>query len=236
MYKVLLFGGTVEGRTVAEYLNENKIPSMVCVATEYGESLLPQGEYLELSHERLDEKQMEERMLQMENGLVIDATHPYAQVVTENIETACERTGTAYLRVVRQESRRLEEETITYVKSIRESVEYLEKTSGNILVTTGSKELSAYTALTDYQERIYARVLSLVEVVSSCAKLGIEGKHLLCMQGPFSREMNIALIHQFDIAWMVSKESGRAGGFLEKYQAAKETGHPISLRIPCGFP
>ena len=60
MYKVLLFGGTVEGRTVAEYLNENKIPSMVCVATEYGESLLPQGEYLELSHERLDEKQMEE--------------------------------------------------------------------------------------------------------------------------------------------------------------------------------
>lgn len=225
MYKVLLFGGTVEGRTVAEYLNENKIPAMVCVATEYGESLLPQGEYLELSHERLDEKQMEEKMLQMEDGLVIDATHPYAQVVTENIEAACERTGTAYLRVVRQESQRLEEEeTITYVKSIREAVEYLEGTSGNILVTTGSKELAAYTSLTDYQERIYARVLSLVEVVSSCASLGIEGKHLLCMQGPFSKEMNVALIHQFDITWMVSKESGRAGGFLEKYQAAKETG------------
>ena len=225
MYKVLLFGGTVEGRTVAEYLNENKIPAMVCVATEYGESLLPQGEYLELSHDRLDEKQMEEKMLQMEDGLVIDATHPYAQVVTENIEAACERTGTAYLRVVRQESQRLEEEeTITYVKSIREAVEYLEKTNGNILVTTGSKELAAYTSLTDYQERIYARVLSLVEVVSSCASLGIEGKHLLCMQGPFSKEMNVALIHQFDIAWMVSKESGRAGGFLEKYQAAKETG------------
>ena len=225
MYKVLLFGGTVEGRTVAEYLNENKIPAMVCVATEYGESLLPQGEYLELSHDRLDEKQMEEKMLQMEDGLVIDATHPYAQVVTENIEAACERTGTAYLRVVRQESQRLEEEeTITYVKSIREAVEYLEGTSGNILVTTGSKELASYTSLTDYQERIYARVLSLVEVVSSCASLGIEGKHLLCMQGPFSKEMNVALIHQFDITWMVSKESGRAGGFLEKYQAAKETG------------
>lgn len=57
-------------------------------------------------------------MLQMEDGLVIDATHPYAQVVTENIEAACERTGTAYLRVVRQESQRLEEEeTITYVKA-----------------------------------------------------------------------------------------------------------------------
>ena len=91
-------------------------------------------------------------------------------------------------------------------------MEYLEKTSGNILVTTGSKELSAYTALTDYQERIYARVLSLVEVISSCAKTWHRRKHLLCMQG-ISQEMNIALIHQFDIAWMVSKESGRAGGF-----------------------
>lgn len=53
-------------------------------------------------------------------------------------------------------------------------------------------------------------------------KLGIEGKHLLCMQGPFSREMNIALIHQFDIAWMVSKESGRAGGFWKNIRRQKK--------------
>lgn len=225
MYKVLLFGGTVEGRRIAEYLNRNQIHAKVCVATEYGESLLPDGEFLEISHTRLDEKQMEEQMLQMEEGLVIDATHPYAQVVTENIEAACERTGTAYLRVVRQESEQIQdEESMIYVKSIREAVEYLEQTDGNILVTTGSKELASYTTLTGYQERIYARVLSLVEVVSSCAALGIEGKHLLCMQGPFSKEMNVALIHQFQIQWLVTKESGRAGGFLEKYQAAKDTG------------
>lgn len=249
MYKVLLFAGTVEGRTVAEFLNQHRIPTRVCVATEYGESLLPQGEYLEISHQRLEQEEMEQLMEQMQDGLVIDATHPYAQIVTENIETACIRTGTAYLRVVRGESEFLKKivsgtgdtngdqspvieeysegeysPRVVYVKGMREAVEYLEKTEGNILVTTGSKELASYTALSNYQERIYARVLSLVEVVKSCAALGLEGKHLICMQGPFSMEMNREMIRQVNAAWMVTKESGKAGGFMEKYLAARETG------------
>lgn len=251
MYKVLLFAGTVEGRTVAEFLNYHKIPTRVCVATEYGESLLPQGEYLEISHQRLAQEEMERLMERMQEGLVIDATHPYAQIVTENIETACIRTGTAYLRVVRGESEFLKEVVpgageenspvieeytgeenaprVVYVKGMREAVEYLEKTEGNILVTTGSKELASYTALSNYQERIYARVLSLVEVVKSCAALGLEGKHLICMQGPFSMEMNREMLRQVHAAWMVTKESGKAGGFMEKYLAAKETGCGIVI-------
>ena len=44
------------------------------------------------------------------------------------------------------------------------------------------------------------------------------------MQGPFSREMNCAMIRQVNASWMVTKESGTAGGFMEKYLAAKETG------------
>lgn len=229
MYKVLVFAGTVEGRTVAEFLNEHKIPARVCVATEYGESLLGQGEYLEISHKRLDDKEMEALMLRMEDGLVIDATHPYAQVVTKNIQNACIRTGTAYLRVVRGETAlspgivENKEEKIVYVSGMREAVEFLETTRGNILVTTGSKELAAYTSLDNYQERIYARVLSLVEVVKSCAALGFEGKHLICMQGPFSREMNREMIRQVKASWMVTKESGTAGGFMEKYLAAQDT-------------
>ena len=235
MYKVLLFAGTVEGRTIAEFLNEHKINARVCVATEYGESLLPQGEYLDISHHRLDESEMEQLMKQMSDGLVIDATHPYAQIVTENIQAACIHTGTAYLRVVRGESEELpkgdqkmedgtDEQQIVYVKGIREAIEFLENTDGNILATTGSKELASYTALTNYQERVYARVLSLMEVIKSCAALGFEGKNLICMQGPFSKEMNTAMIRQVHAAWMVTKESGKAGGFMEKYLAAKETG------------
>ena len=40
MHKIVLFGGTTEGRILTEFLSQNKIPSIVCVATEYGEKVL----------------------------------------------------------------------------------------------------------------------------------------------------------------------------------------------------
>ena len=40
------------------------------------------------------------------------------------------------------------------------------------------------------------------------------------MQGPFSCEMNAATIRQTGAKYLVTKESGAAGGFLEKLEAA----------------
>ena len=68
-------------------------------------------------------------------------------------------------------------------------MEFLEVTKGNILLTTGSKELGKFTALSDAGERIYARVLSLPSVMETCKGYGFEGKHLIGMQGPFSMEL-----------------------------------------------
>ena len=52
--------------------------------------------------------------------------------------------------------------------------------------------------------------------------MGIRGRHLLAMQGPFSEEMNRAVIKEYDIRWLVTKQSGDPGGFPEKQKAAKE--------------
>ena len=41
--KILLFAGTTEGRELAEYLVERKVKVQACVATPYGESLLPKN-------------------------------------------------------------------------------------------------------------------------------------------------------------------------------------------------
>ena len=46
MCKVMVFAGTTEGRELAEFLAEREIPAHICVATEYGEQLLPQGKGL----------------------------------------------------------------------------------------------------------------------------------------------------------------------------------------------
>ena len=83
MCKVLVFAGTTEGRKISEFLEKQKIRTHVCVATEYGETLLPKSSYLSVSHERLDETAMKEAMQNMQPSLVIDSTHPYAVEVTK---------------------------------------------------------------------------------------------------------------------------------------------------------
>ena len=223
MDKVLVFAGTIEGRKMAEYLNDHGVHAWVCVATEYGESLLPSGENLHISHERLNREEIERLLEEEKFTLVVDATHPYAAVVTENIKAACSAKGTEYLRLLR-DSEDWNSDDVICVDSVHQAAQYLSETTGNILATTGSKELKAYTAIPDYENRVFARVLSLPEVAKSCADLGFTGKHLICMQGPFSVEMNVAMLRQYDIRYMVTKETGKNGGFPEKVEAAKKAG------------
>ena len=228
MCKVLIFAGTKEGREITEFLSENGINVYVCVATGYGKDLLPEGENVTVSDERLDSLQMADLIKKEEPGLVIDATHPYAADVTRNVKEACQETGREYIRLIREASD-ISDDDVIYAGSVEDAVSKLEGTSGNILAATGSKELFEYTKLAGYKERVYARVLSLPDVVKACAELGFEGKHLICMQGPFSKEMNIAMLRQYECRYLVSKESGSVGGFTEKYEAAKECGAALVL-------
>lgn len=219
--KVLIFAGTTEGRRMAEYLAGKQVEVHVCVATAYGESLLPDTENITVSCRRMDGAQIKSFLLKYAPGYVVDATHPYAREVTENLKAACRECRIPYLRLIRE----TEAETgAVCVKDIREAVEYLKGTRGNILVTTGSKELELYTALPDYQERIYARVLSVKESFDKCEKLGISGRHLICMQGPFSEQLNLAMLKEYQISYLVTKESGDAGGYYEKCRAARVSG------------
>lgn len=227
MDKILLFAGTTEGRNLAEFLEKNQIPTEVCVATQYGETLLEEGKYLHVHAGRLDETEMEQQIQKQQITLVIDATHPYAVIVSQNIRRACIRTGTEYIRLARKEtdaSWKQEMEDVTEVASVAEAVAFLAKKEGRIFAATGSKELSAYQVIPDYQDRVVARVLSTPEAVSECAMLGFSGKNLICMQGPFTEDLNVAMLRQAQASWMVTKESGKAGGFLEKLRAAKKAG------------
>lgn len=228
MYQVLLFAGTIEGRLLAEFLRTHHIKTRVCVATEYGQSLIDGDSDIHVSHERLTKEQMEELMDSMPGVLVVDATHPYAALVTDNIKNAAAHTGCEYLRLLRA-GESMHENTgqglpVIYVDSAAAAADWLNGREGAVLLTTGSKELAEFTKVNNYEDRLYARVLSLWQVVKKCSDLGIQGKHLICMQGPFSVEMNIALIRQHQIRYLVTKDTGAAGGFPEKVQAVKETG------------
>lgn len=222
MYKICVFAGTTEGRELVDFLTGQKISATACVATEYGETLLREAENLTISAKRLTEGEMEALFAGEKFELVVDATHPYASVVTENIAAACEATGTEYLRLLR--SGTAAPKDAVFVENIAGAVEYLNSTDGNILLTTGSKELHKFVSIREFESRVYARVLPMEESLRLCQEAGVKPAHILAMQGPFAKEMNVAMLKSVDAKYMVTKESGAKGGFNEKIAAAREAG------------
>ena len=54
MSEICIFAGTTEGRRLTEFLAGQPVKVCACVATEYGETLLPPADNLEVRAGRLD--------------------------------------------------------------------------------------------------------------------------------------------------------------------------------------
>lgn len=256
MKKIVIFAGTTEGRRLSEILAEAGIAHTVCVATEYGEIVMREqtdmaeaeqaGSHplVRIHRGRMDREQMRDFLRNGEYEIVVDATHPYARVVTENIQGAVAMLQPLeknvqfpiYLRLEREINGAAEAEdnvtNIQYFANNTDCARALEDTEGNILLTTGSKELAVYCASGRLNDRLYVRILPGRESLELCMEQGIKGRQILALQGPFSTEMNAAILKQYDIRHMVTKNSGRAGGYREKLEAAKLLGIPAYVIEP----
>ena len=145
--KLLLFAGTTEGRMLAEYLSKKRIACYVSTATEYGKSLLQEEQLSDIIilAGRMNEEEIKTFLTEKKIDCVVDATHPFAKIVTENIVNACKETQTGYIRCLREMETSsgdlAGQEQVRVFESVREAVEFLSTTEGKILITTGSKEL-----------------------------------------------------------------------------------------------
>lgn len=222
MYKICVFAGTTEGRRLIEFLSGRQVEVTACVATEYGEALLPAAENVNISAKRLSENEILALLSDIPFDMVIDATHPYAAAVTESVFNACKAANVEYLRLLRENS--VEAADAFYFPDTASAVEFLSGVGGNILLTTGSKELAEFAAITDFSERVYARVLPMEDSLRLCREAGIKPAHIIAAQGPFSTEMNTAMLKFVSAEWLVTKDGGRAGGFDEKLAAVRAAG------------
>ena len=185
MNKILIFSGTTEGRMLAQTLSENGIHCIVSVATEYGESVMPEMEGVTVHKGRMDLEKMQKFIAQSEVAAVVDATHPFATAVSENIRESLRNTEIPYIRLQRETSDiALNKDTIQENRSdvilcsdATECADFLSSTDGNILLTTGSKDLATYSRKEALKDRLFVRVLPGLESLSLCEKNGICGKN-----------------------------------------------------------
>lgn len=217
----LVIAGTVYGRKLSYELAEGGATVYATVATDYAQGLYPPRDNLTILPGRLSTEQMETLIKSIKPSAVINTAHPYAVEVSENIKAACENTDTYYLRLIRDENIA---EGVIYVKAIEEAAEFLSDKEGNIFSTCGSKELKKLTLIKGYKDRVYIRALPMEDLFKKCIELGFSPSKLICMQGPFSKELNIAMLRDTEAKYLITKNSGNAGGFNEKIEAANELG------------
>ena len=242
MKKVLIYAGTTEGRELAQELAKERIYCDISVATEYGRQIMDEkiSPYICILQGRMTAEQMRRKYENEQYLAVVDATHPFATEVSVNIRESLKGLDIPYFRLGREKipgeagerqtgEQQAEEQNYMarkYFQNTAACVEALKKTEGKIFLTTGSKELSAFCREETIRKRLVVRVLPGMESLQECVRNGLEGRQIIAMQGPFSKEMNLAMIRQYQASVLVTKESGKTGGEDTKLAAAGEAQIP----------
>ncbi|WP_259267255.1 cobalt-precorrin-6A reductase [Buttiauxella sp. BIGb0471] len=222
---VLVFGGTSDARFICQILDEHRILYTLSVATAVGEALAGKiGGQIRIG--RIDSAEIADFLVSHAVRWVIDASHPYAELLSRNITQACEIAGVTLSRYQRRsELHDLEHPLLHKVANLQAACTVAQKFGPRVLLTTGSKELAAYQQGLP-GKTLLARVLPTSEVMAECEALGLGVDNIIALRGPFSAEFNAATYDFCSPDVVITKESGAEGGYLDKVNPALVRGIP----------
>lgn len=211
---IWIVGGTSESVALGRIFEEKKIPHLITYATKDG---------LELAtdHAINKDQSVEDFIKTKDIDTIIDLTHPFALKMTEKVKRAAEKFGIDYLRY--------ERERIAYPKdallvgSYEEAYHLLKDLKGTFFFTTGSNKIPDFEKIKGQNRFIY-RILPTEDSITKARDSGVEIKDIVAMLGPFSEELNLAMLRTFKPNYLVTKDSGKAGGVEEKISAAEKLG------------
>lgn len=218
---IWVIGGTKDSRDFLEKIVKSPTDIIVTTATEYGGKLLENLPVKTLC-KKLTYSMMVDFVKENSIDKIVDLSHPYAMEVSQNAIDISKELQIEYFRFEREEISFLPQKYIEF-DNIESLVEYLEGVEGNILVTLGSNNIPHFSELKNLKN-FYFRILPKWDMVKKCEDVGVLPKNIIAMQGPFSKNMNKAMIEQYDIKYLVTKQAGDTGGEREKIEAADEMG------------
>lgn len=221
--KIWVIGGTSNATEICKRLVNNGYSVIVSVTTNFGREL-SESTQVQVVQAMLSVEDMEQLVKSNKVDMIVDASHPFATEVSRNAMLVARNLDLKYIRFERAT---IHFESTLYVADYEAGVDYLSTKSGNVLLTTGSKFVSKFISLG--VDRLFARVLSSSDSVSQCEKAGLKPNNIIAMCGAGSVELNFALMNEFKIQYLVTKESGSEGGLSEKIEAAKNAGVEVII-------
>ncbi|MGM0379476.1 MAG: precorrin-6A reductase [Bacillota bacterium] len=215
---ILLLGGTKDSRLILKKLLTINKKVILTLTTDFGAKYVKDHKNLTKIVKKLDVNDMKDILKKYKINYIIDATHPYAKNVSKNIINVNKEFE---IPLVRYERKIKRFDFINYFDSYNKISNYLKNKSENIFFAIGSKNLNFFKDI--FKKRnFFIRVLPMESVIKKCRSLNILPKNIIAMQGPFTKEFNKLLFKEKDIKYLVTKETGKTGGFEDKVLAARD--------------
>ena len=168
---------------------------------------------------------------------IVDATHPFATAISSQLMQLAEEIKIPYLRYERPPAR--SPYPAIFCKTMSEAAAESMNRGSRVFLATGAKDLPVFLEHEGASRcQWYVRITPEPDSLERALKLGVPRANICAMQGPFSKEFNQELWKNWRIDCVVTKESGEAGGFLAKAEAAFLLGIPLIVveRPPVDYP
>ncbi len=156
---------------------------------------------------------------------IIDATHPFAQLITQNAIAACEKTALPYLRLERPQWVMPQDADVVFVPDAKEAARLVARTSKAAFLTIGRKALGAFRGME--KTKLLVRLIETPrdEPILSNATF-------IIARPPFSVDEEAALMRRHDIDTLVTKASGGDATRAKIDAAARIKARIVLLRRP----
>ncbi|WP_332649853.1 precorrin-6A reductase [Lysinibacillus sp. 54212] len=226
---ILFLAGTSDARELAVVLQSQGHELLATVVTESAaHSLQEAGVHTSIG--RLTAQDMETLINKIGATCIVDASHPYAEEASKTAMLASSSLNIPYIRYERP-LETYKHPLVTEVETYEEAARAAKSHNGTVMLTTGSKTLATFTKelLDEPAIRLVCRMLPNKENMEKCDGLGVKQRDIIAIQGPFSKELNVALYKQYETTLVITKESGKVGSVDEKMDAALELNIPVVL-------
>lgn len=222
-----VFSGTSDGNALASHLASQGYPIVVSTATGYGGEIAAQycpGVSVWAGQQGVEARK--QALLSYQALGLIDATHPYARLMSEQLMGLSKSLGIPYLRYERASS--FSADSGLLCTSMEQAAEQAIALGKRIFLSTGSKDLVTFLKAPGAEEcQWFVRVTPEPEFIQRAIDLAVPRSQICAMQGPFSQAFNETLWRDWAIDCVVTKDSGDAGGFQAKAAATQALNIPL---------
>lgn len=231
---ILVFGGTTEGKKVAALLESLAMPFVYSTKTNIP---FAETEIASYRHGALDENQLEAYLIQNSIKTIINASHPFAEILHKTIATVAERLKVPVIRFGRKLLPKTIHSLVCYVNTYDAALELL-KENQTLLALTGVQSIKKLKPWW-LNNTSYFRILNRPESLAIARESNFPEKQLILGLPSANLEKEMGLIEAKRIEIILTKETGNSGFLSTKIEAALKTNTQIIIinqpKIPSYF-